>query len=302
MTARSSQDQNATDRGNSQWCASWGSLISNGARALVDLMPEPFKFNQVLNVLATESATSNPKEKLIELAKITGSILKTNSDQGNLRWNHVTLVHHVLDGIGDGSLDRYIPRLAPCNVYGGSDSVLCMYTKSEKLPFQQHWAGSKALWERHISNARFSVNPSSEIHQIWGGLDHTIRHGDSNRGNPKLFDEQILLFSCMNEKKWTRDNNFMAVKDALEPYPVGSVAILGPGEADIWWPDEKGSPANNKWNKMAEYYFNILSSGKHPYIRGNAPLGQWISDNGSIMLVKYSMITITRTLPRISSR
>ena len=80
---------------------------------MVDLMPESFKFNQVLNVLATESATSNPKTKLIELAKITGSILKSNSDQGNLRWNHVTLVHHVLDGIGNGSLDRYLPRLGP---------------------------------------------------------------------------------------------------------------------------------------------------------------------------------------------
>ena len=99
----------------------------------MDLMPEPFKFNQVLNVLATEPASS-PRERLIELAKITGSILKSNSDQGNLRWNHVTLVHHVLDGIGNGSLDRYLPRLGPCNVYGGSDSVLCMYTKGQWQP------------------------------------------------------------------------------------------------------------------------------------------------------------------------
>ena len=176
MTARSSQDQSATDGGNSKWCASWGSLISNGARALVDLMPESFKFNQVLNELAADPKTSDPKQKLVDLAQVTGSILKRNADEGNLKWNHTNMAIRVLDGIGAGSLDSYLPRLEPCVVFGGSDSVLCMYTKGQWLPWKQHWAGSKELWERHISNAHFSVVPSAEVKQIWAGLEHTVRH------------------------------------------------------------------------------------------------------------------------------
>ena len=95
-----------------------------------------------------------------------------------------------------------------------------MFTKGQWLPWKQHWAGSKELWERHICKAHFSVVPSAEVKQIWAGLEHTVRHNDSNRGNPERFDEQILFLSCMNEKKYLRDKNFQDVRDELESFPI----------------------------------------------------------------------------------
>ena len=60
MAASSSQDPSAAAGGNSKWYASWTSLISEGARALVNLMPLPHQGHQMLNQLNTEGGNSAP--------------------------------------------------------------------------------------------------------------------------------------------------------------------------------------------------------------------------------------------------
>ena len=80
MAARSSKDQIATEGGDSQWYASWDALISEGARALASLMPEPHKGHQVLNDLATDPWRGDSKSRLVDLAQVTAVLLKQNSD------------------------------------------------------------------------------------------------------------------------------------------------------------------------------------------------------------------------------
>ena len=287
MAARSSQDQDATAGGNSKWYASWGSLISEGARALVNLMPDSFAGNQVLNNLAADPWRGDPKSKLVDLAHTTAAFLKVHSSTGNLKWDYTNVAIKVLEDVGTGSLDEFIPRMEPFNLYGGSDSTLSMYTGKQTRTWQQMWAESRQLWERHVRQAFFSVVDCGTIRQIHAGLEAVVRDHDSSRGNPSVFSEQLILISAMNEKTYEKDATFRDVKNQLESYPIGTVVIFGPGDADQWWPDQIGSTFSTKWSKLAVQYFNELVSGKHVYIRGNAPLAQldirkWISKANNI--------------------
>ena len=196
MASRSSQDQGATEGGNSKWYASWGALISDGARALVDLMPEPFKGHQVLNQLATDPWRGDPKNRLVDLAQVTAVLLKQHSDTGNLKWNHIDVAIQILQGTNAGTIDNFIPRMEPFVLYGGSDSTLCMYTKGNGRPWPEHWAESKALWDRHVSKAHFSVQACAMIKQIWAGLESTERHNDGGNPNSLRQDHSQHRSSC----------------------------------------------------------------------------------------------------------
>ena len=91
--------------------------------------------------------------------------------------------------------------------------------------------------------------------------------------------------SAMNEKRGGAEDTFAKVRDELEKFAVGTVSIIGPAEADLWWPDCVGSSSSETWTKRSYTYFEALTSGKHPYIRGSAPLKQleirsWLSKKG----------------------
>ena len=282
MAARSSQDQSATAGGNSKWSASWGSLISEGARALVNLMPDPFTGNQVLNVLAADPWRGDPKSKLVDLAQTTAALLRKHSDTGNLLWDYTNVAIKVLEDVGNGSLDEFIPRMEPFNLYGGSDSTLSLHSGKQTRTWQQMWEESSQLWERHVRGAHFNVVDTGKIKQIHAGLEAMVRNHDSSMGNLSIFTEQALLISAMNEKTNAQEWTFEEVKLKLEEFPVGTVVIFGPGDADHWWPNLIGSASSIKWSGLSDKYFQELISGKHLYIRGNAPLAQldtrkWIS-------------------------
>ena len=176
MAASSSQNPSATDGGNSKWFASWGALISEGARALASLMPEPHNGHQVLNNLAADPWGGDSNSRLADLARVTAKLLKQNSDEGNLKWRHIDAAIDVLNGTADGSLNNFMPRMNQFDLFAGSDSMLCMYTKGEGRPWNDHWKESKQLWDRHIKEAHFAVTPTAMVQQIWAGLETVIRH------------------------------------------------------------------------------------------------------------------------------
>ena len=158
MTAQSSNmDQNATAGGNSKWSSSWGSFISEGARALVNLMPDPFAGNQVLNALAADPWGGDPKSKVVELAHTTAALLRKHSEKGDLKWAYTDVAIRVLEDAGNGSLDEFIPRMEAFTLYGASDSILSMYTGKQTRKWQQMWEESRQLWGRHVREAHFSV-------------------------------------------------------------------------------------------------------------------------------------------------
>ena len=108
MAASSSQNPSATDGGNSKWYASWSTLISEGARALASLMPEPHHGHQLLNHLAAEGGDSN--SKLATLCKTTAKLLQQHSAEGNLKWRHLEVVTNVLDRTAEGSINDFMRR------------------------------------------------------------------------------------------------------------------------------------------------------------------------------------------------
>ena len=90
----------------------------------------------------------------------------------------------------------------------------------------------------------------------------------------------------MNEKRGDAEGLFKNVHDVLEEFAAGTVIIFGPADADLWWPDSKGAASSATWMKRSFTYFDARTEGgKHPYIRGTAPLSQldlrsWVSKNG----------------------
>ncbi len=97
------------------------------------------------------------------------------------------------------------------------------------------------------------------------------------------FSDQIVFMSSMNEKKPNLDWTFEEVRGDLDKFSVGAVSIIGPNEADHWWPDSAGSADNKKWTDLSYHYFGKLISGRHLYLRGSAPMSQldirsWISN------------------------
>ena len=61
MAASSSLDPHGARRGNTKWYASWTSLITEGARALVNLMPLPHQGHKVLLEINAEGGDPNTK-------------------------------------------------------------------------------------------------------------------------------------------------------------------------------------------------------------------------------------------------
>ena len=157
MAASSSQNPSAADGGNSKWYASWSTLISEGARALASLMPQPYKGHQLLNNLTAEGGDSSTK--FATLCKTTAKLLQQHSAEGNLKWRHVGIAENVLNRAAEGSINKYMPRMEPFDLFAGSDSTLSMYTKGNGRPFDTHWKENKKLWERHVKEAHFAVTP-----------------------------------------------------------------------------------------------------------------------------------------------
>ena len=164
------------------------SLISEGLRALVNLMPDSFAGNLMANTLLSAPSGGHPKSKLSEVARATACLLRIHSEKGDLRWGYTHIAIKVLEDVGDGSLDGFVPRMDAFNLYGASDSILSMYTKSQTRTWQQMWDDSRQLWGQHVREARFCVVNNGKISQIHAGLEAVLRdHEAISRGNPSSF-------------------------------------------------------------------------------------------------------------------
>ena len=147
------------------------SLISEGMRALVNLMPDPFAGNQMINSLIAESSGGHPKFKLSNVARDTAALLRKHSETGDLKWGYTDIAIKVLEDVNDGSLDGFVPRMEAFNLFGASDSTLTMSNVYETRTWQQMWNESRQLWGQHVREAHFSVVNCGKIRQIHAGLE-----------------------------------------------------------------------------------------------------------------------------------
>ncbi len=90
-----------------------------------------------------------------------------------------------------------------------------------------------------------------------------------------MFQDHVNFLSTQNEKKGGLHDTFKKANAYLNKFPAGTLAIMGPADADMWWPTSKGSAGSTKWTRFSvEYFAELIKGNKHPYLRGTAPLSQ----------------------------
>ena len=95
-------------------------------------------------------------------------------------------------------------------------------------------------------------------------LEKLLETDDEVRGDPDKFQDHLSFLSMMNEKKGCLSPTFTYANEYIAIFPVGTVMLMGPADADMWWPDTKGSAANQKWQKLFDEYFALLTKGNTP--------------------------------------
>ena len=120
-----------------------------------------------------------------------------------------------------------------------------------------------------------TIKDGGQIMDIVKALQEILEADDEVRGDPGKFQDHLSFLSMMNEKKHWLGETFTQANEYLARFPVGTVILMGPATSDMWWPDTKGSAANQKWQQLSGEYFALLTKGNiHPWIRGTAPLSE----------------------------
>ena len=144
--------------------AKWHGVISDGLRALLNLTPNAYEGNQIMNVILTDNWTNNDLDTICAFAAKT---LRKNESEGHFKWNYTEAVCNVLEDSKMGTLDHFIPEVTPLKVYGTSDSTLTLYTKSIPRSWETMWNEYRQIWSRHIAQAHFSVKDGAKIVEIY---------------------------------------------------------------------------------------------------------------------------------------
>ena len=146
------------------WRSKWSSVIADGLRALVNLMPGAYEGNQSLNVLFTDPWT---KDDLDTICSYTAATLRKMEGGGHIKWTYLTAINVVLENTKTGTLSRFIPEATPLKVYAASDSTLTMYNKSITRSWETMWNECRQIWSKHISQAHVSLNDGALITGIY---------------------------------------------------------------------------------------------------------------------------------------
>ena len=90
-----------------------------------------------------------------------------------------------------------------------------------------------------------------------------------------MFQDHINFLSMQNEKQGDLHDTFKKANAYLSKFPAGTLTIMGPGDADMWWPTSKDSTSSKRWTRFSvDYFAELIKGNKHPYLRGSAPLSQ----------------------------
>ena len=158
----------------------WQGVITDGLRSLLNLMPNAYEGNQIMNVI-TADPWSNELDTTCAFAAKT---LRKNESEGHIKWNYVDAVCRVLEDSKMGTLDQFIPEVTPLKIYGTSDSTLTLFNKTITRSWETMWNEYPQIWSRHVSQAHFSVKGGAMITGIYQGLVDLLARVEPNRGNP----------------------------------------------------------------------------------------------------------------------
>ena len=163
----------------------------------------------------------------------------------------------MLGATYSSDLDRFVPDLEPKRNFTVSDSVLTMFNDaSPKVNRHRDWAteqwvDSKHVWSRFISESHWGIRDSGTILDIVAALQTIVaEHGEAG-GDPCMFQDHINFLSMQNEKKGNLHDNFRKANAYLSKFPAGTLTVMGPGHADMWWPTSKGSTSSERWTRFS---------------------------------------------------
>ena len=165
------------------WRTKWNSVITDGLRALVNLMPGAYEGNQILNVLLADPWT---KDDLNTMCAYTAKTLRKMESEGHIKWNYMAAINVVLENTKTGTLSQFIPEATPLKIYGASNSTLTLYNKAISRSWETMWNESCQIWARQISQAHFSVKDGALITEIYEGLMDMLSRVEPNKGKPNV--------------------------------------------------------------------------------------------------------------------
>ena len=194
------------------WRTKWHGVISDGLRSLLNLMPNAYEGNQIINVMLADPWT---KDDLNTMCAFAAKTLRKMESEGHIKWNYMDAVCNVLENTKMGTLGQFIPEVTLLKIYGTSDSTLTLYNKSITRSWETMWNEYRQIWSRHISHTQFSVKDGAMIAGIYQGLIDMLDRVEPNRGNPGSLSDQIVFISSMNEKKANLEETFTKVRDEL---------------------------------------------------------------------------------------
>ena len=97
------------------------------------------------------------------------------------------------------------------------------------------------MWSRFISKSYWAIRDGGTILDIIAGLQTIVGKDGEAGGDPSMFQDHINLLSMLNEKKGDLHDSFRKANTYFNQLPGGTLTIMGPGDADIWWPTSKHS-------------------------------------------------------------
>ena len=156
----------------------WNGVITDGLRALVNLMPGAYEGNQILNVLLADPWT---KDDLNTMCAFTAKTLRKMESEGHIKWNYMDAVCNVLEISKMGTLGQFIPEVTPLKIYGASDSTLTMHNQVITRSWETMWNECRQIWSKQISQAHFSVKDGALVAGIYQGLIDMLDRVEPNR-------------------------------------------------------------------------------------------------------------------------
>ena len=226
-------------------------------------MPNSYNVNIAVNEMGLD-------EKDKDLIEFSVSYVRAMEASGHIVWKDLGACMDLLGATYSGELDRYIPDLGPKRNWTAADSVLHLFNDNKKETRHRSWAheqwqDNQFVWGRYVTDSKWAINDGGHIMDIVKALQEILEADDEVRGDPGKFQDHLSFLSMMNEKKHGLGPTFTYANEYLARFPVGTVMLMGPATSDMWWPDTKGSAANQKWQKLSGEYFALLTKGNiHP--------------------------------------
>ena len=105
----------------------------------------------------------------------------------------------------------------------------------EQRTFDEQWHENSRVWKDFVTDAVFIVRGKGEILDILKEFKAMLKDDPVARGDPRRLSWHLIVYSCCNESKFGRDDNWKECAAYLLEMPEGCDTIFGPADGMTWW-------------------------------------------------------------------